>query len=169
MERVDSWLNAFIVRHVARIPRENWPAVNSDYWRGFKAAMVRHGVTEAVAEAASLAMMESPPEYLNGHLPAFLAFCRAEWAAGRAVLEAPTDREAAERLSRDCPNCGRNGWAIRESVILKSGRVLLPGSLYCICPLGRFFERDHRERAPDVRRRGLDLRDYPELWLEPED
>jgi hypothetical protein len=152
-------------RYRERIPRDDWPPPKSLFWDSWRAAFARHGITETVAEEASMRLAESPPELLTQHLEALMHMARQVYAS-KQFLDPPaaaSDREIAERMSKECPECGGGGWAYREDLVLADGRRLRRGTLYCLCPYGRFLERNHREKSPDVRRRLLDLRDFPEL------
>lgn len=69
--------------------------------------------------------------------------------------------------SRNCPECSGMGMATRFHDDLEHGR---PGTFqpYCHrCCRGRFIERAHRERHPDVRRCMRDLAEAQLAWLRP--
>ncbi len=72
MANVDDWFWGFITLHMDRCPRSDWPGEDSGFWEGFLATLARHGVTEALADEASLAMMDAPAPYLGDLVSAFI-------------------------------------------------------------------------------------------------
>lgn len=172
MATVDSWFKAFAARHVERFPRSDWPPHDSGFWADFKSLLVLRGVTEPVAyEASELMFLEgSPPDHVDRHPQALMAKVPSARVRSGAPAEATEDQATALSGSRGCGGCGGAGIAYRDrrrslGTLDSRGRPVLPRvALYCLCPYGRFLEKNHRTRAPDVRKRFLDLDDYPWLW-----
>ncbi len=177
MQTVDSWVWEFVDRHQARHPRTDWP-VDEVFWNGFRSALVHHGVTETVAEAASVAMMESPSPFPDQFTSAFVAAVKGVWASSQVIEKGLADRDAAVASmralfgGRDCDDCHGQGFAVRYRLASLGGRDARGRPLgdavifYCLCPLGRWVERCHREGKDDaksIRRRLPDLADFPGL------
>jgi hypothetical protein len=166
---VKDWFHDFLADHMKRFPRADWPrpAENPQFYSAIKSVFVRHGVTEAVALGASERLAEDPPAHLNDHLPALLKHAREifkeQAAAGTGQ---PTDsREAAHLASKGCDDCGGDGLAHRyRHQGERPGQTVV---CYCLCPYGRWVEETHRRHSPDVRKRIVDLRDYPWLQIGP--
>lgn len=176
--KVDDWFWPWCPRMMARLPRADWPLDDSEYWESFRSICVKHGVTEAVADAASVAMMEAPCPFPDQFVAAFVAAVKAVWASSEIVPDGLTDREsaalAAKALNggRPCDDCHGQGFATRyrrDSLgrTDAGGRPVPPAVVfYCICPVGRWVERSHRggnEEARAVRKRIPDLADFPAL------
>jgi hypothetical protein len=162
----DDWLpDALAVFADGRLPD---PAAveGIPFYRSWRSNFVLHGLTDrdvadAVADRVAALPRRGNSEYLPLLLDAARAIYRerAESGAGRD----PSSREAAELASKDCDDCGGGGLAVRWRQ-----KSAVPGkpptiALYCTCPMGRWIERAHRERSPEVRRRMCDLADHP--WL----
>jgi hypothetical protein len=172
-DRVDAWFTSWVVGHLERIPRDNWPAIGSEYWETVKAVFVRHGVQEVVATQASRMLAEAPPAYLDRHIEALLKRIREVWASSEVVADAPDERDAAKRASRDCDDCGGEGLTARYRK-LSAGKAGADGRpladrliFYCRCPMGRWIERTHRTgnaEAKDSHKRIPDLAAHPWLW-----
>jgi hypothetical protein len=169
MARVEEWFGEWLERHARRHPRDDWPPPGDDLYRGWIGNFVLHGVVEDVAEEASVRLMAAPPRWLGEHVQATLDAARAIFRerAERQAGHDPSSRESALLASRDCPDCGGGGLAVRWRHRSAGPGVLPAIVLYCTCPHGRWLERTHREHAPDVRRRLHDLADHPWLQLGP--
>lgn len=173
MPTVDAWFWEFTGRHTARFPRPDWPPVEAEFWEGVKSLFVRHGVAEADADAASVALMESPPPFVDRHPEALLNLVRAGWKSARHEAAGVSGRDEAHALSRGCPECGGDGIAVRfrrRSLgdLRPGGRPVLPSvTLWCVCPMGRWVRQAHLAGPAESREasRGfLDLADHP--WLQ---
>lgn len=171
MAKVEEWFPTFAVRLIERIPRPDWPVSGSEYWDTLKESFVRHGVQEAEADQATSLLAEEPPKYVSQFIHEILAKVRALWASNQVTPEAPNEREAAARLSADCDDCGGGvGLTVRfrkasRGGVDSQGRPLPDRVVfYCRCALGRWVERNHRTRSPEIRQRIHDLQDHPGLW-----
>jgi hypothetical protein len=178
MAQVRSWINGFAKRHSERFPHPEWPKPGSEFWLSVERLFARHGVTEAVADEASLALMESPPAHLDRHAEALLSAARTVFAAAqKGGPEPPGEREAAQAASRGCGHCGGQGHAVvfrpvpRPSCS-RCGATLPPDHLacpeceprarpvprtvaaHCVCPYGRWVrsrtEAEMLRRFPDL-------------------
>lgn len=165
MARVEDWFDDFALRHTERFPRE-WPAPRSEFWDSLLRRFIKHGVQEADADAASEALMDSPPAFVDRHPEALLAKVREFWAAAKLADSPPDDADAAKAASRACPHCGGSGLATvyRRSPrgqgapsCSSCGEVLpadhlacpqcVPGArrvppsvaAHCVCPYGRWM------------------------------
>jgi hypothetical protein len=162
----DGWLHdALAVFSDGRLPAET-SEEGLRFFGSWRSNFVLHGLTDrdvadAVADRVAALPRRGSAEYLPLLLDAARAIYRerAESGAGRD----PSTREAAELASKDCYDCGGGGLAVRwrqKSAGHPAGPAI---TLYCTCPMGRWIERAHRERSPEVRRRMCDLADHP--WL----
>lgn len=171
---VRDWFPAWCDRHMERHPRDDWPRPDEKpgFWSGWAANFTLHGVTEDVAEAASIRMQADPPEFPEAHLSRLVYHARAVWRERAESGRSPggdDSIDAARHASATCPDCGGQGLTLRYrrrslGTADSTGRTVAPSiTLYCLCPLGRHIERNHRETCPEIRRRLYDLADYP--WL----
>lgn len=171
---VKQWFARWSDRHMERHPRADWPRLDEkpEFWAGWMGNLILHGVTEDVADQASIRMQADPPEFPEAHLNRLIHHVRAVWRE-RAESGQPPGVEhtidSARKASADCQDCRGSGLATRWrrrslGTVDSTGRVVLPSiTLYCLCPMGRKLERVHRDDAPEIRRRMYDLADHP--WL----
>jgi hypothetical protein len=171
-DRVDSWFFGFVRKLVASVPRPDWEEPTSPYWQGFKAHLVKAGVTERVADEATLLLQEEPPAYPDRVIPDFLAKCRVVFkldqaeARARGVADAVTDQDVAKQLSENCDRCGGCG-----ITVLYRQKSAKPGEnpevpFACLCPMGQFLGLKYRGGDEDARRFGRrlpNLADHPDL------
>lgn len=168
MQVVD-WFWEWAGRHKKRFPRGDWPPFEDVFWAELLRLFVARGVAEEVAEEASQILFESPPKFPDAHPGALLARAREIWKARPPEFAAANDRDAAHHASRECDDCRGEGVTLRyrrrsRGTPGRDGRPVQPTvTCYCTCPMGRWVEKAHRERSPDVRKRHHDLADFP--WL----
>ena len=98
-----TWVEGFLLRHQARFDPPNWPTAPEElavFLAGFVAGLDGRGVTEAEAEAASVALMAAAdhPRFRDEHLPRLLERVRADRDAARARV-----RWTPEAVPRDDP------------------------------------------------------------------
>ncbi len=127
-----------------------------------------------------------PKDHFPRLLELAVGVYRERNAVGQGNPEA--NREAAEEASKGCLWCGGQGLAVvyyrdplRQAVMQKTGKGLesrwsvapesnpsrtadgrrIPSDVaaYCVCALGRWIEKTHRDKSPDVRKRMVDLSD----------
>lgn len=178
--KVDDWFGLFIMSHMARFPREDWPAEMSqdasEFFGAWRHQFILKGLTEDVATRASLDLAGEPPRWKADHLPAILKAA----AEVRRQLEPQTSAESpledARIASRDCPDCLGNGSAVRyvhpeilgKLVTVGGNEVPIGGSVAipCSCPLGRHVARG---LAPEGRPSPPTIDRYPTLrrWAAP--
>jgi hypothetical protein len=81
----------------------------------------------------------------------------------------PDGREAALAASRECEDCHGQGLTVRYRQLSAdpTGFVRPEVVCYCRCAMGRWVERTHREKSPELRKRIINLDDN--LWLEGEE
>ena len=147
-----NWFGNFTLRHVDRFPRPDWPAgdARKAFFGGWKSSLEHARVSEAEADAASTALAEDPPRYLDRHLPALLAVIhrqRRERAQNGGEF---TDIEAAREACRHCHQCDGNGFGTAGGV-----------AAYCVCGLGQLIKRKHLTDAPQIARRFRQMRREP--------
>ena len=144
-----NWFNGFIRGHCGRCPRRDWPASADDtrvffaVWRSeFEAARV----TQAEAEAASLAVASAPPQYLDRHLPAVMAKVReARRNAASAGLDGHyDDMTLASNACRECPTCSGSGCTSIPDPD-RAGRHV---AAFCWCGAGRLVKRLRLQQDP---------------------
>lgn len=173
---VAHWFYVWLDRHFDRFPRGDWPGADEkpEFYRGWLGNFVMRGVTEDVADEASERLMGEPPEFVGQHIPALLAMAAIIFRErAEANRDHPADsREAALLASRDCDDCLGMGLTLRYRR-LSRGECDARGmpkpdhiTCYCLCPMGRWVEKSHREgdeASRDIRKRIYDLREHP--WL----
>lgn len=170
---LDEWFPGFVRWHIGEVHKSNhWPAFdpgNMDgFWLAWHFNFRRRGITRSVAFEASLRMAGDRQHHPAEQLAVFLKTAKDVFRE-RGIEEradpAPDDRETAELQSKGCPNCGGAGitakW--RKKSIDEHIGANRAVAFYCLCPMGRWTEHNHRTKAPEVRRRMLDLMDHP--WL----
>lgn len=187
MARVEEWLPEFMRRHTARCHRHDWPTDEDpdrpsentrDFYDAWRHAFVTHGVEDRFADLASLEMAASPPAFLSEHLPMVLKLAaeyRRRHESGLGVNAEAASVEAATSLSRDCPDCGGTGGALRYVHQDILGKVKTFGghpaplgysvAYPCSCPLGKFVARGLRQ--PGQAADPLTIDQYPSLRLRP--
>jgi hypothetical protein len=154
---VDDWFRNFTARLEDRIPRVDWPEHDSEFWSTLRKALLISGASEDIADEASERLAMDGANYLDSVIPELKKhignICRERHRAGSG---SPVDsRESAEADSRSCHDCGGNG--ITSRYRHNPEAVSSSVSCYCLCSLGRWIERNHRAKSPDVHRRMIDL------------
>src|SRR5262245_43604454 len=164
---VHDWFDGWVETLIQTFPRKDWPAPGQPFWEAMSAAFVRAGVTHEVATKAAQQLLESGAfHHRDQFIPAVLAQAKAIFHA-RAPAETPDSRDAALAAAKDCTDCGGESGQTYRYWSVSQGKHITHGILfYCRCAMGRWVERQHRDKAPDMRRKSYDLADYPELWGE---
>ena len=147
-----NWFGNFTLRHVDRFPRPDWPAgeARKAFFGGWKSSLEHARVSEAEADAASVALAEDPPRYLDRHLPALLAVVHRQRRERAASGGEFTDIEIAREACRHCPQCDGNGFTTVNGV-----------AAYCVCGLGMLIKRTHLEKDPKLARRFKQAKHQP--------
>ena len=162
---VKDWIMGFLDRHQARFAPHDWPADGAtEEWReftkGWITALALRQVTEAEADDASSRLAARPPAWRREHIPAILEAIEAIRQERSGPAPQAMTRERVEHESKAAAHCGGGGltsvWHPRPDPIAKVPETL---AAYCICPMGRWIERIHRDHFPDVRARWIDLAD----------
>lgn len=182
--KVDDWFGLFIMAHMARFPREDWPAEMSqdasEFFGAWRHQFVIKGLTEDVATRASLDLAGDPPRWKADHLPAILKAAAEVRRQLEPQSSAESPLEDARMASRDCPDCLGNGSAVRyvhPEILGKlktaAGNPVPIGgsvSIPCSCPLGRHVARglapEGRQPVPTVDR-FPSLRRWEAPWGSP--
>lgn len=162
------WLEPFMLRLIESYPAppnppHSWPDYGtgdwSAYFEDYRKAFARNGVSEAEAEEARSLMAEDPPrfraEYIQKTIDAVKILREINPGGGGPV---PDDRETAADDSKGCKHCFGQGLAIVYAPAPDPDKKIAPDvSAYCVCPLGRWIEKDHIEKSADVHKRTPDL------------
>jgi hypothetical protein len=173
MARVEAWFPKFMMEHQARIPRMDWPELDTEsgkvYWQAFEANLRHAGATEDLARDASVIMAGDPPKWLDEQSRALLAIVKRlrEERSGHGVLGVTDDRESAYRASIGCLDCGPespSGFATRYRHGQLEGRQQRTVSLFCLCPMGRWVRVRHASAGTVGNMLFHDLADHPFLW-----
>lgn len=170
---VESWFWPFVKRHIARSGRQDFPPPTSEnggeFFRNWRSAFIRHGLTEDDANQASAIVCERD-HFVGSHLQALLDAARDI----RRLAETPgadKDVDSARKASWNCRHCGGNGWA-SFPVHLIYGEPLPPrlvkhgncqASLTCVCPLGRFIHSRNESASADKKVKLGSLDDFRHL------
>lgn len=170
---IGNWFWPFVKSHIARSGRGDFPDPTADngaaFFRNWRDAFVRHALTEDDANQASSIVCERDL-FPATHLQSILDAARDL----RRLAETPnadTDVDAARRASWGCRHCKGSGWA-SYPVHLIYGEPLPPrlanhgntrASLFCVCPLGRFFRSKDASAAPDKQCKAASLDDFRHL------
>lgn len=167
MAKNRDWFDGFVLRHIDRNPRADWPPADSEHWAVLQREFLRHGVREEVANAASENMAAASGfKYLGDHIALLMSNVKLVWASSEIPGEPPIERSDAEAQSRNCPDCHGNGLTIRyrhKSLVPGADRTI---TLYCTCTAGRWIERNHRTKSPEIRARIHDLADRQHEFLQ---
>jgi hypothetical protein len=168
--RVQDWFPEFVVTLTEMFPRGDWPPLDAEFWTTLDHIFRVKGVTQEVAIAAARLLFEDPPQFVVDYPKALLEKIRACWKSGQVTPQSLDDPTAAQQASRDCEDCSGSGFATRyprpplEARAQDRAQSRVPYVLlYCLCPYGRFLEKNHRIHSPEIRKRIQDLRDFPAL------
>lgn len=172
MARVQDWFWQWVMEHRLRHPKEFLPDPETEEGRVFfdawRQAFVLKGISDfAVATEASIRLVGEPAQYQRDHFATLCRYAvdvyRLRNAEGNGT---PADsREAAEAASKGCEHCGGQGLVpvyFRRAMTWEERREChIPEHVaaYCVCPMGRWIEKTHREKSPEIRKRTPDLAD----------
>ena len=127
------WILLFARNHIQRFPRADWPSMGQSegLWGGWAKAFSTHHVTQAEAEAASIAMMAEPPEYLDRHLAGILkivqglrdraAYDRNEGRFTGAPKFEASNQESVALFKRFCAAQGDERRLLGEEIARRAG------------------------------------------------
>jgi hypothetical protein len=117
---IDDWFWLWCPRHRDRFPRGDWPSLDAEFWVTLRHIFITKGVTEDVAERASMALFTRQPEFVSDHPRALLEAIREIWrhdreaAATRPVTPADLDGEEFDRKAyahwATVPEAERQEW-----------------------------------------------------------
>ncbi len=170
---VESWFWTFVRKHIARSGRQDFPPPSTEngaeFFGNWRSAFVRNGLTQDEAEQASQIVCERD-RFPGQHLEALLDAAR-DIRRLVATPNADKDADAAWRASRGCRHCGGCGWASYPVHLIYGEplppRLEVPGdtraSLFCVCPLGRFFRSRNESATEDKRAKVGGLDDFRHL------
>lgn len=171
---------AFIAGHRERHPFARLPDFDASpgFYQTWLVVLNRSGAGDPGAlEVASVRMLTEPAKHHLDHMPTLCKF--AEQAMKLRGVETPRDlstQEGARAASKGCDRgCGGTGM----TTVWNRGppdpekRIAATSAAYCCCALGRWIERNHSAKHPEIRKRIPDLTDViagRSMWLaEPAD
>lgn len=157
-DRVEVWFDGFALRLVERLDRQNWLDDGVEFWDGIRSRVVHHGIREAEADAASLLLLDDPPEYRNQLWTALLRAFHAVRASHEASASAaPDDCEAARVASLGCPYChGQGLLSVSHSRGGDPDKHCPPTlTAVCVCPAGRWHKTQVLRSLPQGRKAGM--------------
>jgi len=170
MATIDEWFDDFVLEHIRRSGRRDFPVPGSDdgdpFWELWESKFRLIGMTEDVARQASIKVCETS-DFPNQHLEKLINEAKKIFRATNGGGSPGNDREhAKEQTPEDC-ECGQSGIVIRFRHLpvrdMKghnaSGAIF---NAYCICPMGRWLKSVH---SYELRRYFADLAAYPQLQL----
>lgn len=168
---VEDWFGVFVASIEQRIPL-GWPPVEDEFWVVLKRVLINAGANQEVADEALFRVAESGAvKFANEFVEPLRKTIGEVWREKDSTGHAPDSREAAKAHpdSRACTDCGGEGMTSRYLHDPNHPRHGTSYALYCNCPIGRWIERNHREKQPEIRKRMRALADYPQLQLGPVD
>jgi hypothetical protein len=168
------WFPEFVQKLIDGVPRQDWPDIDSEFWRIMERAFARDGISEFEAFEALDAVAPRPPMYLDRWTESLLIEVRRIREQSRPPGE--RDRDSVRAECRQCAECGgegltsRAGW--RRYPLNDDGSRRDPAghwvtvSCYCPCNAGRWIKAQH---AGDESLRGriIDLTERPDLAKNP--
>lgn len=166
------WFRSWLIRHIQRVPRPDWPDPDSAYWETWERSLADERIAEEEADEASRVVARNPPPYLAEQLQGYLATAKIVQTRMRLIgADLPVERAECEAESRrigcECLGMGfvsrRTRW--RTSM---GNDVFSWVALYCVCVTGRWVRRAH-VNARDGQPLTADLADHPALWSREED
>ena len=164
----------FIEQHRELHPGSKLPAfdLSEPMYTGWLKVLHARGVAEVAAlYAASERLLTEPPRSFLLHFPALCAHAEdAMKVLGSRPRHNLSTREGAEAASKGCDRgCSGPGltvaWHPRPDPMNRLPETV---AAYCVCALGRWTERNHAAKQPEIRKRMVDLKDVIEgrrVWL----
>lgn len=178
-ERVRDWLPGWWRYHRTTMYHEDWPDLTENETEHWAELLAGLGIHDQAASEPSKRLLFQASRWCLEHAPhstvrSQMAKVREAVTALRAAATAAEprpalDRDAAAEASRDCPDCGGTGLAVRYVARAKTARGgpiesqpvpvydhtgqvvrrIAPARtvclvLTCVCPLGHWIERQHR-------------------------
>jgi hypothetical protein len=124
------WFPGWLMNHIQRHALIGLPSVSVArvMYEAWRVEFERMGVTEAAADAASLALMKRGKHYKSDHYAMLLGLLSGS-SSSRA-----NDAETAERMSRDCVYCSGSG-----RTVVFDDRWGAHHAACCVCEAGRFY------------------------------
>jgi hypothetical protein len=159
---VKDWVRGFMDRHRARYAPNDWPTVGTEeyneFLKGWVTAFALKQASECEADAASVRLATTPPNWRREHIPAVVGMIEAIRKEKGGEQPVGSTREAAEFASRNCQFCSGAGMttvyhpapdpARKESACVAA---------HCSCPAGRWMRSRLAEQSPELLRRIPDL------------
>ncbi len=146
----------------ARLPE--FEAATAKYQSWFKILLGR-GINDVGAlEHASTRLHTEPPKSHADHFPTLCRYAQdAMKSRGGVVSRDISTREGAEHASKGCERCSGSGLTtVYHPRPSREARIAPTSGAYCVCAMGRWIERTHRAKSPDIRQRIPDLKDVLE-------
>lgn len=174
MSRVDAWFPEFEFRLVDYSGRGDWPEPESAYWQGLRQILATSGPVDLEIATEALTRIQRQGFPFPSDFPPRLISTLQDVYKARAFEQrgdATESHDAAKAASLGCEECGGMGMLSRQHIATQSHPKGYSLAVYCpACPMGRWLERTHEAKSPDVRRRMLDPRNPRDAArLEPEE
>jgi hypothetical protein len=187
----------WVLYHMSQFPQKGWAPyeiatpegvmIRNPDWinfaRGWYAAVTEIGATVEELNAATVALLRTPPAFLDAHLPAIENAVKlfrqrqkskdADQAAvetagkkGDEAYHPDLSHDVCRSRSRNCPECGGGGLAMRY-VQVEGLPYATRGTLFCRCPMGRWMLEHYKLNHRELYVRIADLQSHPDLWNHP--
>lgn len=164
------WFDAWLIEHLKLHPFARLPKCDEDskpYYAQWERGFQRERIfIRAVADTASRRLFDEPPAKASEHFATLLRFAVEALNADRAEGPEPrpqhdlSTREGAHAASLSCERCGGEGLtSVFHPRPDPANRVPVAVAAYCVCAMGRWIDRTHRTKSPEIRKRMVDLED----------
>ncbi len=151
--KITEWLDGFLIRHMARHPRTDWPDPDTQAWTRFHRTWLdtmlalQPRPNEAEADRASLAVHGDAIAWVQDHASVVSDAIRKARTSNLPSKPDDASKATPEALSRDCEFCSGSGHAtIYQGDLIRSA--------HCVCPMGRWMRG---RTSLDLQRRIYDL------------
>lgn len=170
MAMVRDWFPDFASALVERSGRSDFPDPGSEYWADWQREFAREGVHWPEADAASSRVCNLPNLFINDYRPMVMAEIKKVQRESASPSGLTGSLDEAKFASKDCPDCGGSGHAIRYVHADILGRMKTAQgndvpvgasfALPCSCPLGHHVSRGY---AVDGKRPARRVDEHPSL------
>lgn len=169
-----SVFEAFIGRHRQRHPFARLPSLEDGklmYQTWYAQLRLCRIADVEVIDEASARLVLKPPRSDKVHFQTLCEYALdIQKARGGKTLHDLSSREGAEAASKGCDRgCAGTGLTVVwHRAPDRDARIAETSAAYCVCALGRWIERNHSAKCPEIRKRMVDLKDVIEgrgVWL----
>ncbi len=184
----------WLLSHMSRSPQQSWTPYEIDggdgemiknpdfqvFAKGWYSVATEIGATAEELEAATIALVRTPPAFFDAHLPAIenavklirqrkkasnakKAEVDTEGKKGDEAYHPDLSQDVCKLRSRLCPECSGGGFAMRF-VELDELPYPCRATLFCRCPMGRWMLGHYKTNDPQRYSQIADLQSHPALW-----